>query len=338
MALKAYFVNNPVVFLINQLDLTQVPTLNDLKPNHFCFKPLKTRSGNEMLQLFIQTDDRKLLDYSQTSLNNVTEPIPLGEECSLMVRSGLFFNSVLPQSLDKNNWKMEGINPGNVNKAWTAKFTQANVSGTVDLRKLDKELKRPYGGGTSFIDTFTHYIPGGNNVTWSLAGMIMQATNRGVMTLSGSQKNSMQYIRRICTEYSPCYFKCTPTCSEQTVSTDVSVGVSANLPLGVGGSGREQTVEIKTEAKAVTITGEISGGGPCGSDDLQAQLNQQIQSQVPEQIKNQLNVSFKSISVFALKNLLFPSNDYIKFSSAYVPGDLLIVGKFTDVADLTEIK
>ncbi|WP_445248064.1 hypothetical protein [Microcoleus sp. OTE_8_concoct_300] len=329
LALKAYFVNNPVVFVINQLDLTQVPHLNDLKPKGFYFKPLKTPSGKEMLQLFIQTGDRNLLDYSQTFLNNTPDPIPLGEECSLMVRSGLFFSSVLSESLNKNAWKMEGVNPGNDKEAWTAKFTQANVSGTVDLTPLNSSSSGGQDGST-WTDTTTYYIPGGNTVTWSLADMTMEATNLGNMKLSGSQKNSLNFIQKHChTTYS--IFGSSTTCSESKMSTDVSVGVLANLPLDVGGSGREQTVNININNQAVTITGHMSGGGPSSSDDLQAQVNQQIQSQVPEQIKNQLNVSFQPISVFALKNLLFPSNNYINFSAAYVPGDLLIVGKFTKV-------
>ncbi|MEO1340173.1 MAG: hypothetical protein AAFV28_03285 [Cyanobacteria bacterium J06635_13] len=39
---------------------------------------------------------------------------------------------------------------------------------------------------------------------------------------------------------------------------------------------------------------------------------------------------FEAISVFALKNLLFPSNNYIDFKSTALPGDMLIVGNFTN--------
>jgi hypothetical protein len=325
-ALKAYFVNNPVVFLINQLDLTQVPTLDDLKPKGFYFKPLKTPSGKEMLQLFIQTGNRNLLDYGQTFLNNISEPIPLGEECSLMVKSELFFNSVLPQSLNKNDWKMEGINPMDKTKAWSAKFTQASVSGTVDIGPLNFSTSGGYGG-SSWTYTYTYYLPGGNNITWSLKDMKMEATSSGEMELKGSQKNSMNFIQKSCkTIYS--LFGSPTTCSESMMSTDVEITVSGKVPLKPGGSGRTQTVEINMGNQGVTVTGHMSGGGPSSSDNLQAQVNQQIQSQVPSQIKTQLNASFQPISVFALKNLLFPSNNYIEFSGVYVPGDLLLVAKF----------
>jgi hypothetical protein len=67
---------------------------------------------------------------------------------------------------------------------------------------------------------------------------------------------------------------------------------------------------------------------PSGSDNLAAQVNQQIQSQVPQQIKQKLSIQFEAVSVFALKNLLFPANNYITFSSCAVPGDLILLGNF----------
>lgn len=329
-ALKDYFVNNPVVFLINQLDLSQIPTLESLKPKGFLFKPLKTPSGNQMLQLFIMTGNRGLLDYSQTFLNNIPEPIPQGEQCSLMLRSGLFFSSVLPESLGKQGWRMEGVSPASGQLAWTGKFTQANVTGNVDLSKLNHTVTYPSEYSSTWTD-FTYFIRGGNTVTWSLADTTMAAASDGVMRLNGKRNNSMGYVQKACTSYAPCFFNCSPSCSESNMSTDVTVDVLASLPLSVGGSGREQNVAIATTAKEVGVSGHLSGGGPSGSDDLKAQVNQQIKSQVPNQIVKQLNVSFEPISVFALKNLLFPSKNYIQFKGAYVPGDLLVVGAFVNL-------
>lgn len=77
------------------------------------------------------------------------------------------------------------------------------------------------------------------------------------------------------------------------------------------------------------VTGYLSGGGPSGSDDLQDQGNQKIKEQVPSQITAQLNVNFEAVSLFAIKNLLFPSNNYISFTQVAVPGDLLVLGNFT---------
>jgi hypothetical protein len=110
------------------------------------------------------------------------------------------------------------------------------------------------------------------------------------------------------------------------------VEVSAFLPLSVGGSGRDQTVTIATTSKGIRIASHLSGGGASGTSDLSAQVNQQIQNQVPSEIAGNLSIQFGSISVFALKNLLFPADNYIGFESCHVPGDLLLLGNFTSAS------
>lgn len=39
-------------------------------------------------------------------------------------------------------------------------------------------------------------------------------------------------------------------------------------------------------------------------------------------------IEFKAVSVFALYNLLFPTQDFIVMKEAYVPGDLVVLGTF----------
>ena len=106
------------------------------------------------------------------------------------------------------------------------------------------------------------------------------------------------------------------------------MSVQAVLSVTVGGTGRDQTINVGTSAQAVTVTGHLSGGGPCNSDDLQALVNQRINAQVPSQIAAKLSFPFQAISVFALENLLFPADNYISFDACAIPGDLLLLGKF----------
>jgi hypothetical protein len=96
----------------------------------------------------------------------------------------------------------------------------------------------------------------------------------------------------------------------------------------VEGTGRNQTLKINVNNESFNVSGHMSGGGPCGCDDLRARLNSQIKNQIPSQMVRQLSVSFSPVSLFALKNLLFPSKNYISLAEAYVPGDLLILGNF----------
>lgn len=80
--------------------------------------------------------------------------------------------------------------------------------------------------------------------------------------------------------------------------------------------------------KGVALDARTSGGGPSGCDDLEARVNTQLKAQVPDQVKRQMDIAFDPVSVFALKNLLFPVKNYLELTEAYAPGDLLVVGKF----------
>ena len=319
-AVKAYFVNHPVMFIINSLDLTGIATLMDLKPNQFLFKAFKSQSGNEMLQLFIQTNNREAFNYSQTFISpDVPDPIPEGSESSLMINSRIFFGSVLPQSLT-SGWTFKGNNPNNTTIAWNGSFSGGKVQGDVDLSSLNSSTGSQ--GGVSY----TTYSPsGGNPVSWSIDGMTIDSGKDGKMTMNYNKKNVFYFDR----SYKFCgMFGCgSPSVSK--LSTDITLSIVASLPTEIGGSGRDQTVKINLSGKSVAVDARTSGGGPCGSDDLQAQVNKQLQATLPNQVTSKINVSFKDVSVFALKNLLFPSKNYLNLQSVYVPGDLLILGKFT---------
>ncbi|BBB70211.1 hypothetical protein UNDYM_5958 (plasmid) [Undibacterium sp. YM2] len=323
-AVQAYFTQNPVVYLINQLDLTEIPTLPALKPSNFLFKPLQTASGNQMLQLYIMTGGRDLLNYSLASLNNVPEPLPQGQNTSMIVSSQLVFRDILPQSLRNNGWTLQGQNPGSSAKAWTATFTSASVTATVDLSPLNHSSSVSGQGGGS-TTRYTYSIPGGNDIAWSLNGTTLKVQSNGQLVYGGTQNQVMNYKEHSSTTFYPCFFNCTST-SDRDLSTEVSLNVQAFMPLSVGGDGRNQKINIAMQSTGVKVEGHMSGGGPSGSDDLKSQVNQRINSQIPPQIEKKLSINFEAVSVFALKNLLFPSGNYISFSSCDVPGDLLLLG------------
>jgi hypothetical protein len=46
------------------------------------------------------------------------------------------------------------------------------------------------------------------------------------------------------------------------------------------------------------------------------------------QVRKQLDAGFAPISIFALKNLLFPTKNYIDMDAVAVPGDVLLLGNF----------
>lgn len=325
-AVQDYFTQHEVVYLINQLDLTEIPTLPALRPSNFLFKPLETASGNQMLQLYIMTDGRDLLNYSLASLNNVPEPLPQGHTTSMIVSSQLVFRDILPQSLHNNGWTLQGRNPGSSAKAWTASFISASVTATVDLSTLNhttSDSSSEYGGS---MTSYTYSIPNGNDIAWSLNGTTLEVQANGQLIYGGTQQQVMKYNEHSETTFYPCYFGNCTHASDRELSTDISLNVQAFMPVSVGGDGYNQKINIAMQSTGVKVEGHMSGGGPSGSDDLKSQVNQRINSQIPPQIEKKLSISFEAVSVFALKNLLFPSGNYITFSSCDVPGDLLLLG------------
>jgi hypothetical protein len=323
-AIKAYFVNHPVIFLINRLDLSNIPTLDALKPNGFLFKTLETPLKNQMLQLFIMTGNRPLLNQSQAFLNNFAEPLPLDSNASMIIRSGLIFKDVLAGSLASGGWSLEGVDPGAPAKAWSGKFSSASVDGTVDMSKLNHSATS--GGRYPSVYYYTYSIPGGNTVHWSLAGTTLTVRDNGQLQYGGSKNTTFNYTEHV--RYVPFFGQSRSWDTNPSPSTQVSVNVSAALSVTVNGAGRNQTIEVATSGQGADVSGHLSGGGPSGSDDFAAQVNQQIRSQVPSQIEAKLKFPFNAISVFALKNLLFPADNYISFNACAVPGDLLLLGNF----------
>ncbi|OPY71194.1 MAG: hypothetical protein A4E63_01633 [Syntrophorhabdus sp. PtaU1.Bin050] len=339
-AVKAYFVTHPITFVINSLDLTNIATLADLKPHQFLFKALQTQTNNQMLQLFIQTNMRDAFNYSQAYINSgVSDPITEGSDCSLMISSRIFFGSVLPASVN-TGWTLvgsKGGKPEDPAAAWSGQFTAASLQGNVDLSSLSRSYTPPTRSAVVTTTYYTYEPTGGNPVSWSLNGMTITPGGNGQMVMNYSEKKIFNFTENSDTAMSS-IFGTTHTKRSSQLSTDITLSITSSLPTKIGVVGKEQNIQISMASKDVSIAARTSGGGPCGSKDLQAQINEQLQSHLPGQLTTKLNVSFNGISVFALNNLLFPSNNRIILQDVYVPGDLLILGNFEKPQKETRLK
>ncbi len=321
--IKEHFIANRVQFMISSLDLSQIAVIDDLRPNEFLFKTLITPANVSILQLFIQTNSRKSLGTSQTFLNNLPEPLPASHSASLIINSKLFFNNILPKSI-KGGWKLSGVDPAAASKPWNAAVSTGTISGRVDTSNLHSEVY----DGTSEI-----YVNAdkSNNIVVDTSGMKISPTASGILNLKFSKKKTVEffdYIEYIVTNPSTGQGKKYHKTNAYT--TDVNVSVNALLPVTVGGAGRDQTIQISVSNKEVNVDGRMSGGGPCGCADMESQVNAAIKNQIPAQMVSVTNISFDSLSVFALKNLLFPSDNFINLKSAQVPGDMLVLGEFIE--------
>ncbi|MEA9414187.1 hypothetical protein [Flavobacterium sp. PL02] len=318
LELISYFTQNPVVFVVSSLDKSKIGKISDMKPNQFLFKTLITRnSANQILQLFIMTNDR-IAESSQTFLNNLPEPIPMGSDVSMIVSSKVLFESVLPQSLDKSGWQLEGTNPKDTNKskAWSGKFNQGALTAEVNLSALDSSYTSPRG-----VVEISKYAVDGGIISEPISGMTLTPNGTNIK-LDFNQQRTQHF-----TEYWKTIIWFRTESGTKDHSSDYTLNISASMPLTISGTGREQNISFKMTNQDVKISGHLSGGGPCGcGNDLQALFNIQLNEQIPPKLTKQLNVSFNDVSVFALKNLIFPQGNYIELKDVNCPGDLLITG------------
>ncbi|KAL5479210.1 hypothetical protein EMCRGX_G022704 [Ephydatia muelleri] len=116
-------------------------------------------------------------------------------------------------------------------------------------------------------------------------------------------------------------------------SLTVNVRMNANLEFINEGTGQDQKVKLKNvESTNPMITGELqppAGACECNDRDLQKAFLDKIQTGMTPQLKNMLNQPFPAVSLFALKNILFPAQHLLDMKEAYVPGDMVIFGNFT---------
>jgi hypothetical protein len=346
-AVKTYFTFNPVTYLINSLDLSKISTLDAMRPNEFRFKTWTTPANVHILQLYITTGNRPALHYDRANLNNCDEPLPYGYESSMMISSRLFYREVLPSSLNRAGWRLEGFakggEPSNVRDSWYGKYTSGAVSGTLDLNPLyDSYKSGPNSYTTKWawlkIDYWPpppRFPPSGGlaalryTLDWPISGMAIHPDKDGRMRLKLFHQAKQEFMHSSGVfEYWPGRREIIRWKGESTHTTEFNIQIDSIVPLTITKSGREQDIRVDITNLSVEVSGHLSGGGPSNCDNLEAQFNQNLKNQLPPQVKNQLNVGFAPISIFALKNLLFPTKNYIDMEGVAAPGDILLLGNF----------
>ena len=319
-AIKTYFATNPVYFIINSLDLKRVPTLDDLKPNQFLFKVLKTRNNPQILQLFIHTNKREVTedDRNYMYIDAVEEPIPAGHQTSLIISNRIMFNNVLPAIIHEP-WKVAGA--GEAEKRHS-EFAEAKVIGKVDKPIVKNKVNIPFGQQIYEYESTEGLY--GTEVSCNLAGMCISSQDTSAAKLSHQKEHIFYFMETITTSL----IGKTPTAEVNDVYTRVTLKITGNLPFVLSGWGRSQKLEFNFKDTTFAIEGHTSGGGFFGCDDFQAQINKKLKEQLPDQLKQKLAIGFSGFSVFAIQNLLFPCGNSIKLTTVHLPSDLILLGKF----------
>lgn len=316
--IKDYFSKNSIRFIINSLDTSIVPTLDELKPNQFLFKVLKTRNGHEILQLYIRTNKRVVTDADRSDmyLDSVEEPIPSGSHSSLIINNRIMFNEVLPKTID-NTWRLVGADDGGKR---CSEFTNVMVVAEVNLPTLNHTVNIPFG----HINYEYEFVNSSkiNTVNCELTGMRILSQDDGEAKLNYLEKIGIEVYERVTTylQYKD------PKSHVNEILAKVLLSITGNLPLALSGWRKAQTLEFDSRKINFKITGQNSGGGFCGSEDIHKLINDVLVKELPDQLRTGLKFTFSGFSVFALQNLLFPCNYSIKLKTAYLPADLVLFG------------
>lgn len=297
---------------LGTLDLTANPTLPALTPTAFEFNVIETNSGRNLLQLFIVTDG---VAPSQLSLS-VPEPVPAGSDCSLLISSRILFQRILPQSFigAKSFLAISGVSPATTSLSWSGVAASGTLNIPVNLGdQSDGEGHMRIDGGAIRLDMSGLAIGPGSQPNYDLVLAFGRTFNQGFESY-GCREGHYQGM-----------------CLDggwDGHSVDVTTTLNTTMPIAVTGTGQQQSLQIQESDVNIDASGDISSG-PCKGGDLQTDLVQAYRTAAIPAITTGVTVTFPAISIFALKNLLFPAANIVDMSTVFVPGDLVILGAFT---------
>ena len=335
VALTEYFTNlkdGYEIYNLGTLNTEDVTLLPALTPTSFKLNVVHTPSDRDLLQLFITTSGT-----SRTTTSLYTdEPIPSSNECSLIINSKIFFQSVLPKSIG-NIVVLNGNGPVNNNDLWQAKAIKGSVTSSFPPEMIRAHsYAPPEGNGIYNYEDFIA-VPG-DTVSVDLTGMLFQygdSGNNWYSKMSFEMKEKEYYFKYGSRSQFCGMFGCGSWSgiSYKDHSLAVNVRMNANLEFIIEGTGQDQKVKLNNvESTNPMITGELqppAGACECNDRDLQKAFLDKIQTGMTPQLKNMLNQPFPAVSLFALKNILFPAQNLLDMKEAYVPGDMVIFGNFT---------
>jgi hypothetical protein len=336
--LTEYFTNlkeGYEVYNLGTLDFqTEISVLKPLKPTAFQFNVYHTKSNRDLLQLFIATTGSGLQAATTFSL---LEPIPSDCECSLIVNSKIFFQNILPASLGCGGigLVLTPIPPsddGNKDKTWSSKATAGSISAPypetivptpqpIPPPSLSEEYIK-VKNDTAVVDLKDMQFQHGDGTSGYGIKMSYDNLNKSFDFKHGTRARTL--LSSGPSDWSPIAYT--------DHSLKVKLNISSNLQLSVSDNGKNQLVEIKASPSNVILDGDLeppAGACKCNDREMQKQFLENLNKSVPDKLAELFNQKFESVSFFALKNLLFPAQNMIDMKKAYVPGDMVVFGKFT---------
>ena len=129
-----------------------------------------------------------------------------------------------------------------------------------------------------------------------------------------------------------CSIWCAPWSSinYNNYTLQVSVTMNADLEFTITGQGQDQQLQLATISSTnPSIDGNVeppAGACKCNNRELQQSFLKNLRSALTDNLTNMMSHDFPGISLFALKNILFPAKNIVDLKEAYVPGDAVVFG------------
>jgi len=274
-------------------------TIVELRPKTFRLSSHQTRSGLNIVQIFIATISKQ--PSSATFLLN--EPIPNDFDVSMIISNNIVISKIAKDGFDSSGWKMREITPAN-----DKEFTKLDcVNGTVNVPFNSPNPKVRLVGDVKHVE-------------FDLKGMYVKPADPNLMiSLVRIWDQEFEYRE----EPIHNYFKW------RKHSVPITVNVNCSVPVAVDSTDANNlSLKVRALTKGVTVEGTIKSQGICESNDAEIQevFVKGLKSVFPQQLVQILNtVEWGGISVLTLKSILFPGK-YMKLAQANCPGDLLLLG------------
>jgi hypothetical protein len=344
-ALANFYATHEIKYQVQTINYTNLSNDVALQPSKFVLNAITTNAGNNILQMLIATTGQ----VQHATTITLDEPIPYDPAnpvpgvsdfmVSLMISSELMFEHIFVSSFNQGgtNLHVKAVDPGKSFEAWSAIIDQGSATGNASFQN-------PYdvdGTQTNF-----RINSSSNDITWSLVGLTFDRSPAAGVGLNYSNGSASTSPPTGGTSVSFQYQQWIPPQSAgrgvvipghwgswQDASAMAYINMSANYPLEVTGSGRQQTVSFSTVEPTVNFSKasdlQPATGCHCNDNAIKIALLNSLGTSVPATLKTYMQeITFNPISVFALENLLFPADQLINLQSAVVPGDLLVVGSF----------
>ena len=336
-ALTSYFTglkHGYEVYNLGTLDTKEITLLPSLTPKSFKFHVHQSTSNRDILQLFITTTGEM---QTETFLN-LDEPFPTTYESSLIISSEVFFSSILPTSLGDSGLglRYEGKLNGNKDEAWITSVTAGSVSGHYPQTCVSSgSTSVPVGpDGDTSTNYYKNYVAVDNDtVSIDLSGMTFKTddsakTSEWKVEMTFDMQKEYQFMYgESCssgfTSWSPIKYS--------NYSLNVNVTMNATLGFDVTGTGQNQLLNVNPSTNQL-IDGDLeppAGACECNDRDLQNSFLKNLKTGMEPKLKSIFEKEFTSVSLFALKNILFPAKNLIELKEVFVPGDMIIFGNFT---------